>query len=114
MDIHTGSTKEIMGNSQLEIINPGFNKMVLDKIMKRRKSRLIISHFFFYLLIVAITAGIIITRANGIASLADIIINAIIQLDTWFITNEFIILPFFILLLIKGIIDIALHRRLNN
>jgi hypothetical protein len=60
MDIHTGSTKEIMANSEMEITNPDFNSMVLKKIMKREKSGLIISHILFYLLIVAITAVIII------------------------------------------------------
>ena len=114
MDINTGSTKEIMANSHMEITNPDFNKMVLNKIMKRQKTRLIISHIFFYLLIVAITAGIIVTRTNGLDSFADVIMNAIIQLGTWFLTYEFIILPFFILLIIKGVIDITLHRRVNN
>ena len=114
MGIHTGSTKEIMANSQMEIINPDFNKMILNKIMKKQKTRLIISHIFFYLLIVIITAGIIVRQPNGLGFLADVIMNAIIQVGTWFLTNEFIILPFFILLIIKGAIDIALHRRLNH
>lgn len=114
MDINTDSTKKIMANSHLEITNPDFNKIILNKIMNRQKSRLVISHIFFYLLIVAISAGIIVTRTNGLGSFADVIMNAIVQLGTWFLTNEFIILPFFILLIIKGVIDIALHRRINN
>ena len=114
MEINTAGTKEIMANSHMEITNPDFNKMVLDKIMKRQKRKLIISHIFFYLFMVAITAGIIITRMNSLVSLADVIINAIVQLSTWFLTYEFIILPFFILLVIKGVIDITFHRRPNN
>jgi hypothetical protein len=114
MDINTAGTKELMANSQMEITNPDFNKIVLKKIMKRQKRKLIISHIFFYLLVVAITAGIIVTRTNGLVSFADIILNALKQLGTWFLTNEFIILPFLILLIIKVLIDIALHRRLNH
>jgi hypothetical protein len=114
MDIHTANTKEIMARSQLEISNPDFNKMVLNKIMKRQKSRLVISHVFLYLLIVAITVFIVVNRAGGLDSFANIILDNIIQVGAWFLTNEFIILPFFILLLIKGAIDIALYRRVNN
>jgi uncharacterized BrkB/YihY/UPF0761 family membrane protein len=114
MDIYTASTKEIMANSLMEITNPDFNEMVLNKIIKRQKSRLVISHIFLYLLIVAVTAVIVISHTGGLDSFANIILNAIIQLGTWFLTNEFIILPFFILLLIKGVIDIVLYRRVHN
>jgi hypothetical protein len=114
MDIYTGITKEIMANSYMEITNPDFNKLVLNKVLKRQKSRLILSHIFFYLFTVAATAGIILIRTNGIDSIADIIINAMAQLGKWFLTNEFVILPIFILLMIKGAIDLAWHRRVNN
>jgi hypothetical protein len=114
MDINKGSTKEIMANSLMEITNPDFNKMVLNKIMQRQKSRLIISHILFYLLIAVITIGIIVSRSNSLVSFADVIMNAIVKLGAWFLTNEFIILPFFILLIIKGIIDIILHRHVKN
>ena len=114
MDIHTDGTKEIMANSHMEITNPDFNKMILDTIIKRRKTRLIISHIFLYLIIVTITIAIIVTRTNSLGSLADVLMNVIIQLGTWFLTNEFIILPFFILLIVKGLIDLILHRRVNN
>jgi hypothetical protein len=114
MEINTGSTKEIMANSHMEITNPEFNKMVLNKIIKRQEKRLIITHIFFYFLIVAVTAGIIITRTNGVSSLADNIQKVIVQLGTLFLNYEFIILPFFILLIIKGLIDITLHHRVHN
>ena len=114
MDINTGNTKEIMVNSHLEITNPGFNKMVLDKIIRRRKTRLIITHIFLYLIIVAITTAVIVARTSSLGSFADVIMNAIIQLGTWFLSNEFIILPFFILLIVKGLIDLVLYRRVNN
>jgi hypothetical protein len=114
MEINTGNTKEIMANSQIKITNPDFNKIVLYKIIKRQKKKLIITHIFFYLLIVALTAGIIVTRTGGLGSLADDIQKAIVQLGTWFLTYEFTILPFFILLIIKGLIDITLHHRFHN
>ena len=114
MDIHTAGTKEIIANSQMEITNPDFNEMVLKKIIRKQKSRLIISHIFLYLLIVTVTAVIVVSRTGGLDSFANIILNAIMQSGTWFLTNEFIILPFFILLLIKGVIDIVLYRRVNN
>lgn len=71
-----------MANSQLEITNPDFNIMVLNKIIKRQKSRLITSHFFLYLFIVTVTAVIVVNRTGGLDSFANIILNAIIQSGT--------------------------------
>ena len=115
MDINTGSTKEIMANSHMEITNPDFNKMVLNKIIKRQKKK--IDHFSYFFLFAYCSSY---CRYNchpdkgGLGSLADGIQKTIIQLGTWFLNYEFIILPFFILLIIKGLIDITLHRRFHN
>lgn len=109
-------TKNILDKSRMEITDPGFSEMVMNKIMieERKKifTRNILSWFFIVLTVtVFIYLSMQILQVNNIdvaallSSLGHEIFTGIEKAAAWIIESEYFILPVIIILLFKKIID---------
>ncbi|MEO5893571.1 MAG: hypothetical protein ABIQ31_25175 [Ferruginibacter sp.] len=108
--------KGLMKSSMLEITNPGFNAIILKKIMMEDKRKFVIKKFclYFLLILTVCTFIILITRSafpnQDTTGWYQVIAEEIAVTGRWFIHNIHLLGILLILALLKKVI----HGRLKT
>ncbi len=109
-------TKNILNKSRMEITDPGFSRMVMNKIMIEERKKIFTRNILSLCFILGIVAIYIylflqslqinnIDFATLLSNLGHEILTGIEKTAAWIIENEYFILPVIVILIFKKIID---------
>ncbi len=100
--------KKMITSSGLEISNPDFNKVVMQKIMQHEKKKMMIRAMvcsFLGLLSLGIIIFLLIsTLKPGTDSSGQIIQPLLNNIFRWIVANQFLLIPIALILLIQKLI----------
>jgi preprotein translocase subunit SecG len=109
-------TSEIMAGSGLEITDPHFNSIIMNKIMHKEKQKSVVRYILFCSLFIIVVSVVLILLMQpghpgnfivppGFDTFSISVIVNITNAGNWVMGNLFFLLPLLILLLVKKLID---------
>ncbi len=114
-------TSGLMAGSMLEISDPGFNDLIIHKIVQRKKKRAVVNYILSCALLIIVSAVLVMLsipaqqpisrNVTGYNILGVNIYIVVIDTGTWVQENLFLMLPIVGLFFLKKLIDVKLERR---
>ena len=114
-------TSGLLAGSMLEISDPGFNNLIIRKIVQGKKKRAVVNYILSCALLIIVSAVLVMLsipaqqpvsrNVTGYNILGVNIYIVVIDTGSWFQENLFLLLPIVGLFFLKKLVDIKLERR---
>ncbi|MFT3912379.1 MAG: hypothetical protein QM737_23330 [Ferruginibacter sp.] len=114
-------TSGLLAGSMLQISDPGFNDLIIHKIVQRKRKRAVVNYILSCALLIIVSAALVVLSipaqqpvSRNVTDYNILGVNIyIVVIDTgsWFQENLFLLLPIVGLFFLKKLIDMKLGNR---